>query len=43
MQQDNWDDRPVIDINADAGPIAARQLIERMIAEENQATAAAAE
>ncbi len=43
MQQANWDDRAVIDINADAGPIAARQLIDRLLAEEGQATAAAAE
>ncbi len=43
MQQDNWDDRPVIDINADAGPIAARQLMDRRFAEEGQATASAAE
>ena len=36
MQQANWDYEPVVDINADAGPMAARQFIDRMIAEENQ-------
>ncbi len=43
MQQDNWDDRPVIDINADAGPIAARQLMDGRLAEEGQTMASAAE
>jgi len=43
LQQGNWDDRPVIDINADAGPISARRLMDRRLAEEGQATAAAAE
>jgi vanillate O-demethylase monooxygenase subunit len=42
LQQANWDYEPVVDINVDAGPIAARQLIDCMIAEENQATATAA-
>jgi vanillate O-demethylase monooxygenase subunit len=37
MQQKNWDDRPVIDTNQDAGPIAARVLIDRKIAEERSA------
>lgn len=37
LQQANWDDRPVIDTRQDAGPIAARRLIDRMIGEERAA------
>ena len=43
IQQANWDDRPVIDTNQDAGSIAARALIDRRIAGEQGAQAAAAE
>ena len=43
VQQENWDDRPVINTNADAGWIAARQMIHERLAEEARgATAAAA-
>jgi hypothetical protein len=38
LQQKNWDERPVIDTNQDAGPIAARQMIARKIGEEQGAT-----
>ncbi|MGE3933336.1 MAG: Rieske 2Fe-2S domain-containing protein [Rhodospirillaceae bacterium] len=34
-------DSPTIDINADAGPLACRQMLERLVAEENQASRAA--
>ncbi len=34
LQQANWDDRPVVDTNADAGPLAARALIDKFIAAE---------
>ena len=44
MQQDNWDDRPVIDTIQDAGAIAARQIIDRLMAEEKgQGASVAAE
>ncbi len=41
MQQQNWDDRPVINTNADVGWIAARQMIEDQLAEESRSLAAA--
>jgi phenylpropionate dioxygenase-like ring-hydroxylating dioxygenase large terminal subunit len=41
LQQENWDDRPTIETNQDAGGIAARALLDRKIGEE-QATAGAA-
>ena len=41
LQQANWDDRPVVDTNADAGPIAARALIDAFIAAEAAEEAAA--
>ena len=34
LQQENWDDRPVIDTIQDAGAIAARQIIDRIAAEQ---------
>ena len=34
MQQENWDDRPVINTNADAGWLAARQMIDDFVAAE---------
>ncbi len=33
-QQQNWDDRPVIDTIQDASSIAARKLIDKWVAEE---------
>ena len=42
LQQANWDDRPVINVNADAPFLAARQLLDRRIAEEAQQLKAAA-
>ncbi len=41
MQQENWDDDPVIDINVDAGPLAARQMVDRLLADETGRAAAA--
>ena len=41
-QQSNWDDRPTIDTVQDAGSIAARQIIERMAAEQRPHTASIA-
>jgi vanillate O-demethylase monooxygenase subunit len=43
LQQSNWDDRPVIDTIQDAGAIAARQIIDRLAAEERGVRAMAAE
>jgi vanillate O-demethylase monooxygenase subunit len=43
MQQANWDDRPTIDTIQDAGSIAARQIIDRIAAEQRGAAAMAAE
>ena len=44
IQQENWDDRPVINTNQDTALIAARQLIDRKIGDEQGgATAEAAE
>lgn len=43
IQQANWDDRPVIDTIQDAGAIAARQIIDRLLAAQSGATAVAAE
>ena len=34
LQQSNWDDRPIVATNADAGLIAARALIDKFIAAE---------
>ena len=34
LQQENQDDRPVIDTNQDAGPLAARAMMDRDIAAE---------
>ena len=34
LQQENWDDRPVIDTNQDAGSVAARAMMDRDIAAE---------
>ena len=34
MQEKNWDDRPTIDTNQDAGSIAARAIMDRDIAAE---------
>lgn len=42
IQQENWDDQPVIDTIQDAGAIAARQLIDRLMAEEGAGSAAVA-
>ncbi len=42
LQERNWDDRPVIDLNVDAGPIAARALIDRRLAEQAQRNRVAA-
>ena len=42
-QQENWDDRPTIDTIQDAGSIAARNMIDRKIAEERGEMAVAAE
>jgi hypothetical protein len=43
LQQANWDDRPTIDTIQDAGSIAARQIIDRIAAEQRGAAALAAE
>lgn len=44
IQQENWDDAPVIDTNQDAGAIAARAMIDRdTAAEQGAGTAVAAE
>jgi vanillate O-demethylase monooxygenase subunit len=43
LQQANVDDRPVIDTIQDAGSIAARQIIERIVAEQRGVGAMAAE
>jgi len=43
MQQANWDDRPVIDTIQDAGPLAARQITERIAAEQAMTESVAAE
>jgi vanillate O-demethylase monooxygenase subunit len=42
-QQANWDDRPTVDTIQDAGAIAARQIIDRIAAEQGGARAMAAE
>ena len=42
-QQENWDDRPTIDTIQDAGSIAARAMIDRMVAEDQGEMAVAAE
>jgi len=34
LQEKNWDDRPTIDTNQDAGAIAARAMMDRDIAAE---------
>lgn len=41
LQQANWDDRPIVETNADAGLIAARALIDRFVAAEAAQGAAA--
>ena len=41
-QQANWDGRPVIDTNGDAGPLAARRILERLAAAEAAGGRAAA-
>ena len=40
LQQANWDDRPIVATNADAGLIAARALIDKFIAAEARQEAA---
>jgi vanillate O-demethylase monooxygenase subunit len=42
LQQANWDEQPVINVNADGSFLAARQLLDRWIAEEARSRPAAA-
>jgi len=42
MQQANWDDRPVWSTQSDLGPIAARKLIDRVLARQRSTTEAQA-
>ena len=41
LQEENWDDRPTIETNQDAGGIAARAMIDRKIAAEHAEAGAA--
>ena len=41
LQEENWDDRPTIETNQDAGGIAARAMIDRKIAAERVEAGAA--